>query len=134
MIAPMRSRFSVLVIALLAIGCSKSPEEQYNLGVMYTNGEGVPQDDVEAVKWYRLAADQGNAKAQFNLGVRYANGKGVPRNYVLAYAWINIVAANGAEKAKELKKRVSKIMTQEQIAEAQKLSREISREIEEKNN
>ena len=32
---------------------------QYNLGVMYENGQGVPQDYKEAVKWYRLAAEQG---------------------------------------------------------------------------
>ena len=32
---------------------------QYNLGQMYRNGQGVPQDDAEAVKWYRLAAEQG---------------------------------------------------------------------------
>ena len=39
-------------------------EAQFNLGVMYANGEGVTQDDKEAVKWYRLAAEQGNAEAQ----------------------------------------------------------------------
>ena len=31
-------------------------------------GQGVPQDYAEAVKWYRLAAEQGNADAQYNLG------------------------------------------------------------------
>ena len=36
---------------------------QVNLGVMYTNGRGVTQDDAEAVRWYRKAADQGIAKA-----------------------------------------------------------------------
>ena len=41
---------------------------QYNLGVMYANGEGVPQDYAEAVRWYRLAADQGLGEAQLNLG------------------------------------------------------------------
>ena len=44
-------------------------------GLMYDNGEGVPQDDAEAVRWYRLAAEQGNASAQYNLGLMYANGK-----------------------------------------------------------
>jgi TPR repeat protein len=34
---------------------------------MYDNGEGVLQDYVEAVKWYRLTADQGDANAQANL-------------------------------------------------------------------
>ena len=38
--------------------------------------EGVPQNYAEALKWYRLAADQGDADAQYNLGVMYANGQG----------------------------------------------------------
>ena len=42
---------------------------------MYARGQGVPQDYAEAVKWYRLAADQGDARAQNNLGVMYANGR-----------------------------------------------------------
>ena len=44
---------------------------QLNLGIMYANGEGVSVDDVEAVRWYRLAAEQGLAVAQFNLGFMY---------------------------------------------------------------
>jgi len=40
----------------------------------YANGYGVIEDDVEAVKWYRKAADQGDATAQYNLGVMYKNG------------------------------------------------------------
>jgi len=48
---------------------------QFNLGLMYGS---VPQDDVEAAKWYRLAAEQGYAPAQANLGVMYRNGEGVP--------------------------------------------------------
>ncbi len=38
--------------------------------IMYGNGEGVDKDYVEAVKWYRKAADQGHAGAQVNLGLR----------------------------------------------------------------
>ena len=40
---------------------------------------GVSEDDAEAVRWYRLAAEQGHASAQFNLGVMYARGEGVFR-------------------------------------------------------
>ena len=40
------------------------PEAQFNVGVMYHNGEGVPQDFGEAAKWYQLAAKQGHALAQ----------------------------------------------------------------------
>ena len=47
---------------------------QDNLGIMYKNGQGVPQDDKEAVKWYRMAAEQEDARAQTTLGVRYFNG------------------------------------------------------------
>jgi len=39
------------------------PLAQYNLGVMYYNGQGVPKDYAEAAKWYRKAAEQGLAEA-----------------------------------------------------------------------
>ena len=55
-------------------------EAQHNLGLMYSNGEGVPENDVEAVRWYRLAAEQGNALAQDKLGFAYAWGEGLPEN------------------------------------------------------
>ena len=38
---------------------------------MHSKGQGVPQDYKEAVKWYRLSAEQGDAQAQYNLGVMY---------------------------------------------------------------
>jgi len=60
---------------------------------MYANGVGVPEDDAEAVRWYRLAAEQGNAGAQSSLGLSYANGEGVPEDFVLAYMWWNFSAA-----------------------------------------
>jgi TPR repeat protein len=44
---------------------------------MYKYGEGVPQDNAEAEKWYRAAAEQGYANAQLNLGSMYDNGKAV---------------------------------------------------------
>ena len=37
----------------------RDADAQFNLGVMYDTGEGVPQDDAEAVRWFRLAAEQG---------------------------------------------------------------------------
>ncbi|HJL65723.1 MAG TPA: tetratricopeptide repeat protein, partial [Arenicellales bacterium] len=46
-------------------------DAQYNLGVMYEKGRGVPQDDKIALKWFTLAAEQGFARAQHNLGVMY---------------------------------------------------------------
>ena len=81
----------------------------------------MPEDDAEAVRWYRLAAEQGNARAQFNFGLMYANGEGVPEDDVTAYAWLNVAAAQG--NADEGKKIVAEHMTQGQIQKAQTLSK-----------
>jgi len=67
----------------------------YGLGLMYDNGEGVPQDDTEAVKWYRAAAEQGHPAAQYNVGVAYAEGKGIPKNYAEAHKWFTKAAGQG---------------------------------------
>ena len=83
----------------------------------------MPEDDAEAVRWYRLAAEQGNARAQFNFGLMYANGEGVPEDDVTAYAWLNVAAAQGNAKADEGKKIVAEHMTQGQIQKAQTLSK-----------
>src|SRR5262245_10539441 len=70
-------------------------EGQNNLGALYANGQGVPQDYVEAAKWYRLAADQGYAAAQYNLGEVYATGHGVPQDYTEAAKWFRLAADQG---------------------------------------
>ncbi len=68
---------------------------QHNLGLMYRNGQGVPQDDAEAARWYRKSAEQGHANAQYNLGVMYAKGQGVPEDYAEAVKWYRKAAAQG---------------------------------------
>jgi TPR repeat protein len=55
--------------------------------VFYAKGRGVPQDDAEAVKWYRKAAEQGDANAQYNLGQGYGDGQGVPQDHAEAVKW-----------------------------------------------
>ena len=97
---------------------------QFNLGSMYADGRGVPEDETEAVRWYRLATEQGHASAQFKFGNMYVGGAGVPEDIVEAYAWLNIAAAQGVEPAEDFKARISRRMSQSQIAEAQKRSRE----------
>ena len=84
---------------------------QFNLGTMYDEGKGVPQNYAEAVKWYRLAAEAGDAKAQHNLGAMYANGTGAPQDYSLAYMWINLAAAQGNELAEMNRDKVANLMT-----------------------
>ena len=68
---------------------------QFNLGVMYADGEGVPEDDAAAVKWFRKAAEQGHAGALFNLGVMYDDGDGVPEDDAAAAKWYRKAAEQG---------------------------------------
>jgi TPR repeat protein len=68
---------------------------QTNLGYMYEFGEGVSQDDAEAVRWYRLAAEQGDAAAQKNLGYMYEKGQGVLQDYAEAVRWFRLAAEQG---------------------------------------
>jgi TPR repeat protein len=96
---------------------------QFNLGVMYNQGQGVPQDNKTAVKWYKLAAEQGDADAQLNLGVMYA----VPKDYVYAHMWGEIAASNGNKLGAMLRDDFEKKMTPSQLETAQKLARECVR-------
>ncbi len=60
---------------------------------------GVPQDFAESFRWYRLAADQGDAEAQFNLGVIYATGRGAPQDDAEAFRWYRLSANQGDTRA-----------------------------------
>ena len=102
-------------------------DAQFNLGVMYSKGQGVPQDYKTAVKWYTLAAEQGVASAQTNLGWMYDKGYGVKQDNVYAHMWGNIAASNGHEEGGKLRDAVAKEMTATQIEKAQNLARECVR-------
>jgi len=123
------------------------PNAQYGVGKYYEKGIGVPKDIEEAIRWYRRAAEQGFDLAQLRLGIAYAMGEGMPRDLVEAYKWVNLSAAqsnktdaetekilnelpatmeisNTNKKASEWRSSLEKAMSSDQIAEAQKLSRE----------
>ena len=70
----------------------RNADAQSYLGDMYDRGQGVPEDDAEAVRWYRLAAEQGLASAQLNLGVMHARGEGVPEDDAEAVRWYRLAA------------------------------------------
>lgn len=71
------------------------PGAQVNLGMRYSNGEGVSQDSAEAVGWYRMAAEQGDAVGQLRLGFGYRFGEGVPQNDAESVQWIRAAAEQG---------------------------------------
>ena len=116
----MKRMLGVLMLVLVSItaprqaGAQSSPAEiailkkraaagdgkaQYNLGLMFDFGEGVPESKAEAVKWYRLAAAQGLDRAQFRLGAMYNFGTGVPQDFTEAVKWYRLAAAQGNAKA-----------------------------------
>jgi TPR repeat protein len=68
---------------------------QYNLGVMYRNGDDVNQDYDSAFNWYILAAEQGHDDAQFKLGLMYDMGIGVNRDISTAIIWYTFAAEQG---------------------------------------
>ena len=69
---------------------------QYILGFMYDTGQGVPQDFVEALKWYQQAAEQGLPEAQARAGIKLLLGQS-GRHYDVAEAirWLRLAAEGG---------------------------------------
>lgn len=99
-------------------------DAQYVVGAMYYTGNSVPLDHKAAIGWFRKAAEQGHAEAQHALGLMYRyHAAGMPQDKVLAYMLWNLAAASGNANAVEQRAAIAKRMTQEQIDEAQALSR-----------
>ena len=145
--------FSVAVCLATLMGCGNKPEKdaspaaddietlrkaaeqgnadaQYDFGVLYADGEGVPSDSAEAAKWYRKAAEQGHAWAQYRLGVMYRYGRGVPQDYVAAYAWYIVAAASGDDDLRKKRDIIKRELMPSQVAKGEAIAREISERIE----
>jgi uncharacterized protein len=101
---------------------------QFNLGLMYEIGRGVPKDDAQALTWYRRAADQGDANAQFSLGAKYARGQGVARDDAEAHKWRLLAAARASvedqKQYADTRDAVAKTLTPKQLADAQRRASE----------
>jgi TonB family protein len=99
-------------------------EAEFWLGVMYEHGEGVAEQPMEAMNWYRKSAEQAYARAQYALGMIYAEGRGVLQHYIEAHMWLNLASANGEVDAPKQRDKLAEKMSPTQIAEAQRLARE----------
>jgi uncharacterized protein len=119
-------------------------QSQLQLGFKYSKGDGVSQSDFEAATWFRRASEQGDPGAQGLLGSLYRMGKGVAQDYVLAHMWLNLAATASvpvapsedpvrgilkgfADASKKLtveeRDELTRLMTPQQLAEAQALAR-----------
>jgi TPR repeat protein len=99
---------------------------QLLVGSIYDYGQGVPQDDAEAVKWYERAATQGSAKGQYQAGAVYARSAQV-KDPVQGYKWLTIAARTlksgpqggiTADQATTLRTLLEAEMSKDQIAKA----------------
>ncbi|MDA9043106.1 sel1 repeat family protein [Pseudomonadales bacterium] len=99
-------------------------EAQQMMGFMYDQGYGVLQDDKEAIRWFRMSAEQGNIYAQNSLGTMYGAGEGVRVDRIYAHMWYNIAARDGHPALSDNRRNIEKLMTRDQIIQAQELAKE----------
>ena len=104
---------------------------QFNLALLYYHGVGTPQDSKQAVYWYTKAAEQGHVNAQYSLGSLYYDGYGeeVPQDSKQAFFWYTKAAEQGYYFAKKNRDKMLEMMSQSQIEEVQKLSKELYEKI-----
>src|SRR4029078_7752036 len=66
--AYLRGDYDKAVVDVHFLAHSGEARAQYDLGLMYDKGQGVPQSDAEALQWYQRAAEHGEPRAQYTLG------------------------------------------------------------------
>ena len=104
--------------------CAKS-NLSVMFGLMHDQGEIGEQNYAEAVRWYKIAAEQGNAGAQRRLGEMYNQGLGVAQDFIQAYMWFYILSISQREEDKEdLLGPVAKRMKPQDIDQARKSAQE----------
>ncbi|MGH9643327.1 MAG: tetratricopeptide repeat protein, partial [Terriglobales bacterium] len=94
------------------------PDAQWQLGILYHDGDVVPKDDSLAVLWFERAAQQGYVSAQSTLGAYYFAGRGVPQDLSKAFFWSQLALAGGDATSKLRLEDLSARMTKSQVASA----------------
>ena len=98
---------------------------QFNVGLLYYDGKGVPQNFDEARRWFQRSADQGYEKAQLNLGAMYGGGKGLRKpDFVQAYKWLSLCSASGDQMCIAQRDLVAQKLKGARLTDAQRLAHE----------
>ena len=99
-------------LALATQGVSVS---QYNTGINYSLGRGIPKEIEKSIYWYQRASEQGHSKAPFNLAIVYARGEGVDRDLTTALRYFQLSADRGNVNAKSFYKEIVSFNSENQI-------------------
>lgn len=83
------------IVDLKARAESGDVRAQVELGTAYATGDGVVEDDVEAIKWFRRAAEKRDAAGEYSLGEMYLSGRGVHADLAEAVKWMRRAAEDG---------------------------------------
>ena len=113
---------------LMPLAESGHAAAQYNIGVMHEWGNGVPQDNSQALRWYKRSAERFHKDAQNNLGALYSKGEGTEQNFIEALKWFIISAENGSEGGQKNIRILEKRMSYEKISQAKKLANDWMRD------
>lgn len=97
-------------------------EGQYNMGLLYEEGQGVSKSFNEAVSSYTKAAQQGYVDAYFALGEIYISRSAPKKDRVAAYRWLEMAAKHGHPRGNDEFERNKSAMTAEQLDQARKQS------------
>lgn len=74
---------------------------QFDLALLYLNGDGVKKDMRRAFKWFHRAARKNHVEAKFQMGLNFLNARGVKRNSSLAAYWFKLSSKNGHKLARK---------------------------------
>jgi len=101
-LAAMKSKdFPEAVRTLLPLAVEGNAEAQFQIGLMYYKGEGLPHDPCIAVVWLEKAARQAHARAALMTGFTFYFGDGVKKSHELAYRWASFAHKLGHSQAKD---------------------------------
>ncbi|MEM9676846.1 MAG: hypothetical protein AAF890_02215, partial [Pseudomonadota bacterium] len=85
--------------ALIAAASAGDQKALFQLGMRYSEGDGVTRNMGEAASWFERSAKTGFAPAQYSLGSLYEKGIGVERDIAKAADWYDKAAAQGNARA-----------------------------------
>jgi putative methionine-R-sulfoxide reductase with GAF domain len=94
---PASDYLGMAMVDLKKAAMAGDPAAQYSLGMRYESGDGIGEDDQEALRWFLKAAQNGDVRAPARIATCFLEGKGAARDYSKAYFWGLLAQAAGDE-------------------------------------